>query len=70
MKILLSQAIWGEKYVDIFLKYSYSSLMASGNLIQVAKNHQITLDLYTTKKDYEILIKKLSKFEKEIGEET
>jgi hypothetical protein len=68
MKILLSQAIWGEKYVDIFLKYSYSSLMASGNLIQVAKNHQITLDLYTTKKDYEILIKKLSKFEKEIGE--
>ena len=41
--------------------------MAADNLIKVAKHHQITLDIYTTKKDYEILIKNLNRFEKEIG---
>jgi hypothetical protein len=67
MKIVISQAIWGKNYVDIFLRYSYSSLMASGNLIECSKKHQITLDIHTTKIDYPDLKKGLKKFEDEIG---
>ena len=67
MNIVISQAIWGKKYVDIFLRYSYSSLMASGNLVKCSQTHQITLDIYTTRKDYPDLKKGLKKFEDDIG---
>ena len=55
MKVFITTAVWGKSYIDIFAKYSLSSLYAPGNLPTIIKDHEITLHISTTKKDLMIL---------------
>lgn len=55
MKIFITTAIWGSKYVDIFLQYSLASLLSKNNIPQLSYLHEITIHLITTKFDYKRL---------------
>jgi len=55
MKVFISTAIWGKSYIDIFAKYSLSSLFAPGNIPAASDKHEITLHITTTKKDLKLL---------------
>jgi hypothetical protein len=58
MKIFLTTAVWGEKYVDIFSQYSLASLLSKNNIPRLSSEHKLTLHLITTKADYQRLTKK------------
>ena len=41
MKIFITTAIWGTKYVDIFLQYSLASLLSKNNIAQLSYLQEI-----------------------------
>ncbi|NKB54753.1 MAG: hypothetical protein GKS00_00285 [Alphaproteobacteria bacterium] len=48
---LFNLAIWGETYVDKFLRTSLPSLMAPGNVPALAADDTVIFDIYTTEAD-------------------
>ena len=60
MKIFITTAIWGSKYVDIFSQYSLASLLSKNNIPHLSSLHEITIHLITTKSDYQRLKNKKS----------
>jgi hypothetical protein len=63
MKILAVLPIWGASYVDRFLSYTLPCLLAPGNLRDVAREHDVTLEIWTIACDAERLREPL----KELG---
>lgn len=60
MKILLSTAVWGRKYVDLVADYSVASLLAPKNIPSLAEKHDVTCHFVTTREDFERLREKPS----------
>ena len=48
---LLSLAVWGEAYIDKFLRTSLPSLLAPGNVPALAASDPVIFDIYTTEAD-------------------
>jgi len=44
-------AVWGMRFVHLFLNYGLASLMAEGNLPEISLTHEIHLVLFTTERD-------------------
>lgn len=55
MNIRLVTVIWGAPFVDLFLRVALRSLMAAGNLPDLARNHTCRWTIYTTAEDAERL---------------
>jgi hypothetical protein len=51
MKLVITQAIWGQKYLDLYVKYSLPSLLAKNNIPATAKKNEITFLIYSTKNE-------------------
>lgn len=47
--------IWGNEFVDIFLRVGLRSLLANGNILDLAKRHEVIFTVYTTSEDAERL---------------
>ena len=51
MRILLSVALWGQKYAETFAQYSLASQLAQRNLPLLGTKHQLTYHIVTTRRD-------------------
>jgi len=51
LKIRLVCTLWGDPFVDLFLRVSVRSLLAPGNAGDVARAHEARLSMVTTQKD-------------------
>jgi hypothetical protein len=51
MKIVITQAVWGKKYIDLFAKYSLPSLLSENNVPSISRKHEITFLVYSTKSE-------------------
>jgi hypothetical protein len=51
MRILLSVALWGQKYAETFARYALASQLAEGNLPSLSVKHQLTYHIVTTRRD-------------------
>jgi putative glycosyltransferase (TIGR04372 family) len=51
MKVLISNAVWGEKYCSVFTTASLASLLADGNIPGLSKRASITFHIVTTLRD-------------------
>lgn len=60
MKVLLSTAIWGRKYVDLVADYSVASLLAPNNIPRLSQEHEVTCHFVTTREDLQRLREKPS----------
>ena len=47
--------IWGEAFVDMFLRVGLRSLLAPGNLPDLAKAHRVVYTIYTTAEDARLI---------------
>jgi tetratricopeptide (TPR) repeat protein len=50
-KHVIGFAIWGRRYVEVFLKYTLSALLAPGNLPNLAALRDVHLVIFTTRND-------------------
>jgi len=57
MKILISNALWGEGYCSIFTKYSLATLLSRGNIPKLAERSELTLHIVTTRRDRRRLLR-------------
>lgn len=48
---LLNLVLWGEAYVEKFLRYALPSLLAPGNIPALAEAGRVVIDIYTTEAD-------------------
>lgn len=48
MKILITVAVWGKKYRDLFTDYSLASQMAENNIPELSKDHTISYHIITS----------------------
>jgi tetratricopeptide (TPR) repeat protein len=55
MKIRLVTAVWGNDFVSLYLKIALRSLLADGNIPDLAKFNQVVYTIYTTKEDVKAL---------------
>lgn len=51
MNIRLVSAIWGSDFVNMFLRVGLRSLLAEGNLPDLARTHRVNYTIYTTQED-------------------
>lgn len=51
MKIRLVCTLWGDSFVDLFLRLSVRSLLAPGNAADLARGRPVRLSIVTTRKD-------------------
>jgi hypothetical protein len=51
MKIRLVSVVWGDFFVDIFLRVTVRSLLATGNAPELAQRHSVIYTLQTTAED-------------------
>ena len=56
MKVLIATAVWGKTYCSVFTRFSLASLLASGNIPELAKHAGITFHIVTTKRDRRWLV--------------
>ncbi len=49
--LLINAIVWGEAYTEPLFTYGFPSLLASGNLPNVAKDREIIIDFYTSASD-------------------
>ncbi len=57
MKILISNAIWGETYCSIFARFSLATLLSHNNIPALAKRATITWHIVTLRADYDRLLR-------------
>lgn len=50
-KYILIMVVWGGEYTQFFLDFGMASLLATGNIPQVAQNFDFVLHIYTTAED-------------------
>lgn len=55
VNICLSVAAWGDKNVELLARFSFASLLASGNLPALARDNAITVHIATSYADYQKL---------------
>jgi tetratricopeptide (TPR) repeat protein len=55
MKIRLVTVVWGDFFVDIFLRVTVRSLLAEGNAGDLAKRHSVLYTIQTTAEDKRVL---------------
>jgi tetratricopeptide (TPR) repeat protein len=55
MNIRLVTVIWGADFVSMFLRIGLRSLLAEGNLIDLARRHQVIYTIYTTEEDMRLI---------------
>ena len=55
MKIRLSTVVWGEGFIDLFLRITARTLLAEGNLAALAARHDIKYTIYTSPSDAPLL---------------
>ena len=68
MRILLSVALWGQKYAETFASYSLASQLADGNLPSLRAKHQLTYHIVTTRRDAAWLRAQIEEIRKETGQ--
>ncbi len=51
MKVKIVLPVWGDRYIDVFLRYILPSHLDPSNIPRLSKYHTIKYTLYTTKKD-------------------
>lgn len=51
MKVRLVTVVWGREFVDIFLRVGLRSLLAGGNVLDLARAHRVAYTIYTTPED-------------------
>lgn len=51
MNIRLIAVIWGTEFVNMFLRFGLRSLLAEGNLPDLARAHRVVFTIYTTEPD-------------------
>jgi len=56
MKILISNAVWGDSYCSIFTRFSLASLLSPGNIPALARKAAITCHIVTTEHDRDRLL--------------
>ena len=49
--LVINVIVWGARYVDSLLPYSFPSLMAAGNIPQLARGRRVIIDIFTTQAD-------------------
>jgi len=49
--LVMNVIVWGARYVDSLLTYSFPSLMAAGNIPQLARGRRVIIDIFTTQGD-------------------
>ena len=54
MRFRLVTAVWGSQYTKLFLELTLRSLMAKGNLPELASRYHVLYSIYTTKADLEL----------------
>lgn len=57
MKILISNAVWGDSYCSIFARFSLASLLSPGNVPALAQKASITCHIVTTRCDRDRLLR-------------
>jgi len=57
MKIVITQAVWGKKYLKLFTKYSIPTLLAENNIPFSSNEHEITFLIYSTRSEIKYLKK-------------
>lgn len=55
MRIRLVTAVWGQEYVDTFIRAGLRSLLSKGNIPDLAAVHEVVYTIYTTHRDAETL---------------
>ena len=51
MKVIISVALWGQRYVETFAGHSLASQLSPGNIPRVVSEHQLTYHIITTRRD-------------------
>jgi putative glycosyltransferase (TIGR04372 family) len=57
MKVLISNAVWGEAYCSVFTRYSLATLLSRGNIPELAKHAALTYHIVTTRRDRRRLLR-------------
>lgn len=57
MKVLISNAVWGDSYCSIFTRFSLASLLSPGNIPALAQKASITCHIVTTERDRDRLLR-------------
>lgn len=60
MKVKIVLPVWGDKYIDTFIKYILPSQLDLSNIPKLSQSHKIKYTIYTTKKDATRLLKEES----------
>ena len=55
MRIRLVTVVWGQEYVDTFIRVGLRSLLSKGNIPDLAAAHEVVYTIYTTHRDAETL---------------
>jgi tetratricopeptide (TPR) repeat protein len=57
VRIRLITVVWGQEYVDTFIRVGLRSLLSKGNVPDLASAHEVVYTIYTTHQDAETLQK-------------
>ena len=52
MKVVINTVVWGDKYIDTYLRYSIPSLMSDGNFLDPLVQEAITLQIMSTESGF------------------
>ena len=55
MRIRLVTAVWGQEYVDTFVRVGLRSLLSQGNIPDLAVEHEVLYTIYTMQPDAQTL---------------
>ncbi|KAB2919042.1 MAG: hypothetical protein F9K29_07430 [Hyphomicrobiaceae bacterium] len=55
MRIRLVTVVWGQEYIDTFIRTGLRSLLGEGNIPDLASAHEVVYTIYTTHRDAETL---------------
>lgn len=55
LKIRIASPVWGKKYIELFMKTTVASLLATGNIPYAAKNHDVCYALYSSENDFDYI---------------
>lgn len=51
MKVIISVALWGQRYAETFARYNLASQLSPDNIPRVNAEHQLTYHIITTRRD-------------------
>lgn len=58
--LIIAFVVWGDRYINLFSEYCIPSMLAAGNIPELVKMREVSIDIYAHKKDITNLKKSMS----------